>query len=446
MTQFIDQGKLPNFKKLRDTSAVYITRAQEEQTHLEPWIQWVNVHTGVPFSEHGVSKLGESDLIKQPAVWDLVSDSGKNVWVCGSMNVNCTPTLKGSVLPDPWTRDAIVKPESMRTFYDFVRGQVQEHSNSNASFKKSDYLKFLAFMASHGLSTSTVRTTVKQLMGERKEGKKWRRAFILDLLLFDVFASIYAKDRPAFSTFFLNSTAHMQHVYWRNMQPELFTLQPTEKEQAEYSTAIVEGYIHMDGIVGRVMELVGPNATIMFATAISQQPFLRYEDKGGKRIYRPKDIPAFAKWAGVENLKQSNPVMAEQFWLEFESAADVDKAAARLDAITMDGQPAMSTLKEGNAVFCWFSVRSKIAKDATLTSADTTTKFFDLFYEIEGMKSGMHHPEGMFWMRDTHFPPATFDERIKLESIAPTILELLDVKVPAHMHAASLLHEMAVPA
>jgi hypothetical protein len=444
MEEFISQGHLPNFKKLRDSSSTYITKAEEPQNLLEPWIQWVNIHTGVPYSEHGISQLGENDKIKQPAVWDLLSDAGKNVWVCGSMNVNCSPSIKGAVLPDPWSRDAVIKPAAMQTFYDFVKKQVQEHSNASASFGMSDYVKFLAFMVSHGLTVSTVSTIIKQLSGERKEGKKWRRAFILDLLTFDVFASVYKKEHPAFSTLFLNSTAHMQHVYWRNMQPELFVLQPTDAEQKEYSSAILEGYIHMDKLVGSILELVGPNTTLMFATALSQQPFLRYEAAGGKRIYRPTDIPAFAKWAGIQNLKGSNPVMAEQFWLEFDNPAQVDAAAARLDAILINGEPAVKIIKEGNSIFCGFSVRSKLEKDARLSSPDSTVPFFDIFYEIEGLKSGMHHPEGMLWVRDQQFPPASYQQRVPLEAVAPTILDMFSVNVPAHMHSPSLLaHEAA---
>src|SRR6202042_392701 len=93
MTEFIEQGQLPNFKKLRDSSAIFTSEAKERAPYLEPWIQWINVHTGVPFSEHGVEHLGESEKVKQPALWDLISDAGMKVWVCGSMNVHCTSNV-----------------------------------------------------------------------------------------------------------------------------------------------------------------------------------------------------------------------------------------------------------------------------------------------------------------------------------------------------------------
>jgi hypothetical protein len=441
MTEFIEEGHLPNFKKLRDSSAIFTSEAKERAPYLEPWIQWINVHTGVPFSEHGVEHLGESEKVKQPALWDLISEAGGKVWICGSMNVHCTSSVTGDLLPDPWTAEEMTRPAELLTYNRFVRKQVQEHSNATAKFAKSDYLKFVSFMMSHGLSSYTVKTAIKQILSERKNGMRWRRAFILDLLQFDVFEHIYRKESPSFSTFFLNSTAHMQHVYWRNMQPELFQIKPTEKEQKEYSTAILEGYIHMDKLVERMLNLIGDDATVIFATAISQQPYLLFEGKGGKRIYRPYDIAAFARWAGVKNLKASNPVMAEQFWLEFNSPEDCAAAAKVIEAITLDGETAFKTPQvEGPALFTGFNIRREIQKGSILASpaAGVSAEFFEQLYAIEGMKSGMHHPDGLLWMRDPRIPKSS-NPRVAVESIAPTVLDFLDVPVPAHMADPSLL-------
>lgn len=440
MTEFIEQGHLPNFKKLRDSSAIFTSEAKERAPYLEPWIQWINVHTGVPFSEHGVEHLGESEKVKQPAIWDLVSEAGLKVWICGSMNVHCTSKVTGDLLPDPWTPESYTRPAELLTYNRFVRKQVQEHSNANAEFKKSDYLKFLWFMMTHGLSSYTVKTAVNQIRSERTNGKRWRRAFILDLLQYDIFEHLYRKENPDFSTFFLNSTAHMQHVYWRNMQPDLFKIKPTDQEQEQYSNAILEGYIHMDKLVERVLKLVGPDTTVFFATAISQQPFLRYEDKGGKHIYRPSNIPAFASWAGIKNLKAANPVMAEQFWLEFHNHDQVNAAADILEAITVDGEKAFSVIREQTALFTGFEIRKKIQPGAIIHSPanGATTNFFDLLYAIEGMKSGMHHEDGLLWIRDPRISKSS-NPRVAVESITPTVLDLLNVPIPSHLKDPSLL-------
>jgi hypothetical protein len=179
---------------------------------------------------------------------------------------------------------------------------------------------------------------------------------------------------------------------------------------------------------------------VIFATAISQQPYLLFEDSGGKHIYRPTNIEAFAAWAGVKNLKACNPVMAEQFWLEFENHADVEAAAAVLDAITVDGDRALAVIREETAIFTGFNIRKKIGPDAVMSSpaGNTSARFFDIFYAIEGMKSGMHHQDGLLWIRDPRISKSS-NPRVAVESIAPTILDLLDVEIPSHLKDPSLL-------
>src|SRR5262249_53513257 len=136
----------------------------------------------------------------------------KTVWVCGSMNIKYDLPIRGAVLPDPWTVGQSPYPESFSPYYTFVQRNVQEYTNDKVPLSKADVLRFLTFMMTHGLSARTVRAIVSQLMSERRTGKgKWKRATILDKLQRDVFLHYLRTKRPAFSTFFLNSTAHFQH-------------------------------------------------------------------------------------------------------------------------------------------------------------------------------------------------------------------------------------------
>ena len=68
MNRFISQGHLPNFKRFSEESAVYLTEAEERAPYLDPWIQWITVHTGLNFQRarhraaerrtHGHGKTG----------------------------------------------------------------------------------------------------------------------------------------------------------------------------------------------------------------------------------------------------------------------------------------------------------------------------------------------------------------------------------------------------
>src|SRR5271157_15513 len=225
MDRFIGEGKLPNFARLRESSEVFTSDAEEQEPYLEPWIQWVTVHTGVPYSEHGIFQLSEGHKLRHSNVWDLVSKEGHPVWVCGSMNANRESGTKGYLLPDPWSADIPPQPQALLPYFRFVQQNVQEHTNERVPLSKSDYLQFLQFMVGHGLSTNTAVSILRQLLSEKStHSGHWRRVFILEKLQFDVFSAVFRRIKPAFSTFFLNSTAHLQHRYWRYMEPELSTV------------------------------------------------------------------------------------------------------------------------------------------------------------------------------------------------------------------------------
>ena len=146
----------------------------------------------------------------------------------------------------------------------------------------------------------------------------------------------YKKIQPTFSTFFINSTAHFQHYYWRSMEPVSFTLKPSAEDQATYGDAILFGYRKMDEIVGECMRLAAPDTSIVLATALSQEAMVKYDDGGGK-ISQTRDFNVFARFCGITSKFHYAPVMAEQFHLDFASEADAIAAETQLTAVKADG-------------------------------------------------------------------------------------------------------------
>jgi hypothetical protein len=445
MDRFMGEHRLPNFRRLYQTSQVYITDAQENAPCLNPWIQWVTVHSGLPYCEHQVFHLGEGHKLQRKCLWDLVSDTGQSVWVCGSMNVRYDLPLNGLLLPDPWTTGAEPYPNTLQPYFRFVRQNVLEHTSERVPLSTSDYVNFLSFMLKHGLSIATIRSVVHQLLTERRGKNRWKRGVILDQLQFDLFHWYYRALRPRFSTFFLNSTAHFQHLYWRNLEPEAFQAKPSTHEQAEFQDAILFGYQEMDKLIGKFLDLCDEDTTLIFATGLSQQPCLKYEELGGKSFYRPRDFEQFLRFVGITAPHTVSPVMSEQFHIFFQSEADACEAEERLKKLRVHGQEAMAVEQRGPGVFSGCSIIQNLPKDAVLTVSNSERRipFFDLFYQVEGKKSGMHHPDGMLWINQHGADHRVYDGKVPLTAIAPTVLDLLDVPKPGFMQERSLLDFVA---
>ncbi len=450
MNRFISQGHLPNFKRFSEESGVYLTEAAERSPYLDPWIQWITVHTGLDFKEHGVERLNEGHTVRAKRVWDFVGEAGDPVWICGSMNIAYQKGLKGAVMPDPWTTHVHSTPDDLQPYFSFIQRNVLEYTNARVPLSKSDYLRFVKFMAQHGLSLGTIAAIVKQLIKEARGQDRWKRAVMLDKLQFDVFSWYYKKIQPRFSTFFLNSTAHYQHFYWRNMEPEVFTVQMSAEEARTYESAILFGYQQMDGLVAKFMELAGKDTTLVFCTAISQQPYLAYEEKGGRQVFRPSNFEALVAFAGVAAPFKVAPVMAHQFHVYLETEDAAKRAEQQLKALTVNGRQAMAVVRTGLQIFSGCHIYDNLENTQMLEAEGArSVKFFDLFYKIEGLKSGMHHPDGMLWIRQPSRQHSHHGKKVPLAAVAPTLLDLLGIARPATMKEYSVLgaaHQIAQPA
>jgi hypothetical protein len=457
--RFINAGQLPTFQRLHDQSLVYTTRALERAPYLDPWIQWTTVHSGLNYDRHRIDKLNEGQTCGAKRIWDLVSEHGGTNWICGSMSTAYRPGFRGALIPDPWTTKVAPTPaERFTPYFRFVQHCVLDSTNARAATSRQDALAFVRFMLGHGLSARTAFAIVRQVLDERRAHHRWRRAVILDQLQFDLFRYYWKAERPTFSTLFLNSTAHFQHLHWREMEPELFQVQPTAAEIEEYQSAILFGYQRMDAILGQVLAMADDRTTVVLATALSQQPCLSYEGQGGKAFYRPIDFGRLLAFAGVTGHTRVAPVMAHQFQVEFESEGAARIAQERLLALRVDGCPVMSVERNGKQLFAWCSITTAVDPSARFDRTDGDRhgesgrqSFFSIFYKVDGIKSGMHHPDGLFWIRRAKADHRVFDQSIDLDLVAPMLLRELGIAAPPSMRAlvgevagrASIAHAVA---
>lgn len=101
---------------------------------------------------------------------------------------------------------------------------------------------------------------------------------------------------------------------------------------------------------------------------------------------------------------------------------------------------AMVAERNGNDILVGCVVFEKLPQECVLSIAQTdrAIRFFEAFYKVEGLKSGMHHPDGMLWIRrpeKRHYEP-----KVPLMAIAPTLLAMLSLPQPVSMSGRSLPH------
>jgi hypothetical protein len=210
--KYIELGELKNFKALFEKHSYTKTIAENEQRNLEPWIQWVTVHTGKNFDEHKVFRLGDGvkDDVKQ--IWEVLEEKFDiDVAAISPMNAAAKAMNSAFFMPDPWSSDVVIGSWDLKLLFSAVKQIVNDNAKDKIEF--SSYLK-LAVGFIPNFRMKNVAKYIKLFYLSRKS--KWYKAIFLDRILMDTFITQWQRYQPDFSTLFLNAGAHIQHHYMYN--------------------------------------------------------------------------------------------------------------------------------------------------------------------------------------------------------------------------------------
>lgn len=431
LERWIAEGRLPNFKRLREQSDVFITNADvKDPRQLEPWIQWYSTHTGLAYDQHGVFHLTEGTRAEHEDIYRSLMKQGRKVMCFAGMNVRGFSEPGSLFVGDPWSESGDAYPAELETYNGFVSRNVREYSNTNNRLGLGDYAAFLRFMLSRGLRASTIGRLAAQLLKERTDDRRlsYRRASLLDLLQFDVFRWYYRRNRPALATFFINSTAHLQHAYWRHHDPDAFEVKPDEGEMAVFGDAVRFGYESMDRLVGDFLDLAEETgARLVFMTALSQQPFLKHEAKGGQKFYRLHDVERFLRQWNIVHTEVS-PTMTNQYLVLFPGEAEREAARALLAGFRLDDGERVFDFQDAadGGLYFGCGLHGTLANETPVFHAPSGSqvKFGEMLYVIDALKSGCHHPQGALWV--TGGTGRRHATEVSILDVYPTLLDLLD--------------------
>jgi len=85
---YIRKGHLKNFAELFKNSKITKTVSESKYELLEPWIQWVTIHTGKTYDEHKIFRLGDIvDHQNLSQIFEELESKGKSIGAVSPFNV-----------------------------------------------------------------------------------------------------------------------------------------------------------------------------------------------------------------------------------------------------------------------------------------------------------------------------------------------------------------------
>ena len=337
---YCSHGKLKNFSRILDMPFQYRTQSESEYHLLEPWIQWVTVHTGLDYKDHGIFRLG--DIVERndlEQVWEYLESCGKTVGAISPFNTDNRLNNAAFFAPDPWTQTSASGSWLLRRLSRTISLAVNENATGRMGLLDGITL-ILAI-----LTYSPIAEYTKYFSLIAKIKKPGTKAMILDQLLCHVYTNLCRKTKPDFASLFLNSGAHIQHHYMfnstgysgGNANPDWYcesTEDPLER--------ILEIYDHLLG------EILSSKDKFIIATGLHQVPH-----ETNTYYWRLKGHAAFLAQLGVTNYKAVIPRMSRDFLIEFHSAEECEAAVQIVENVRMCGTDIMifSIDNRGDSLF-----------------------------------------------------------------------------------------------
>ena len=444
----IAQGKLPNFQRLKTEGTWGTTISVDLPPQMDPWVTWTTIYTGQPQSEHNVFFLQQPpDTIHAKRIWQRCHEQGLKVGVYGSLCTWPPQPVKGFYVPDTFAPDPDTYPAELRS----IQVMNLTYTRSVRLPADQDTLRFKARLARDlvrlGLSPATMLRIAKQLAAERLDPSvRWRRVALQPYVNFTFFERLYHRHRPDFATFHTNHVAHYMHTYWKAMEPDKFKpLETSEQERDVYGGAIEYGYVTADELVGRALKLIDKDTVLVMASSMGQKPF-RSTLEGGKAIAQWRSLNQLLDILNARGTARAVSTMSDEFVI-YAADAERDRILGILESSYID-------VPERKTFFCSViegAVRvNLLPHEIRLIKPDSQVHFpqapgtpvfrhDEVIYSTGHLKSGCHDERGVLAFYGAGIAAGQQLGMYDTLSIAPTLMQVLGLPIPAEMRSAPIV-------
>jgi hypothetical protein len=360
------------------------TSDEYETGYLEPWVQWVSVHTGTPSSQHKVKNLGDVPNLAEDQIWERWSKRGLTSIVWGVMNGNRRNAETCKIfVPDPWTFSEDVYPSRYQGLIGLPRYLAKNYL---------DFSKLTAARKGFDLVSTLIRSTKGSDLVDgfrifRRGLAQFGTTNVVFIVFFEylsamAFIRAVEQNRPDAAILFINMLAHVQHHYWKagdgSACPQIeFAAMATDEILGKLSSRC-KGLVG-DGRVA-IMNALSQTCTI------EEPPWI---------LYRPTNHAALISFLGLKPTRVE-PLMTYDAHVFFATIEDARAGAEVLESAKIDGKRLFVVEPDDHdplKIFYRVEMHDPVQGDAEFVFRNEAARFNDHFTMIV-QRTGKHNQSG----------------------------------------------------
>ena len=374
LMQSMAKGR-PNLKKVLK---FYKTKAFIPDNYssgfLEPWSQWVSIHSGNPSRIHAVMHLGMTESHKFENIWDKAPEKFNLIW--GSMNVKRPKSHKLLFFPDPWNTSVTTNIKQARILESFLKEAVKNRGNTFS--RKIIYLLKILFLgllvlpkALSNLSFPVFKLLFREILSFNINSSTIY-AIVEFISLREFLALAKKTNNPSKNLtdiFFANFIAHFQHYYWNE----------SDNSKLVFAYDLLNEFFR---------EILNQYDTIVIINGLSQELSI---DQETWHAYYPKvGWEAFIASLKLP-IKKTYPLMSYDAILEMESNEDLNIVKEFIDDITTESKIRLFFTKKMDANSNKLFIRFDYFSDSNIKIFlnKKILNFNDLFLSL-GIRTAKH--------------------------------------------------------
>ena len=356
---------------------------------LDPWSQWVSIHTLKSSKHHKIKNLGDIPKLKFKQFWEIKKKFNFYIW--GPMNASRRNSSNVKLFfPDPWVFTEKAYPGNLNKILGPIKKIIKEREIKGILNKISFFISMILIIKNFISLSSIIKNFFKTIL----DFIVYRKSYVIfcnwELLCLKILLNNIRNKKNFISIYFINSLAHVQHHYWQNKK---------------YNKEITYCLKYLDRMIEEVYKC--KNFNILLMNGLSQ----KNSEKEKLCLYEQKNHIKFLKQLNINFLKIEK-LMTNDTYIFFKNYSDTIKCKKILNSIKFQNKKIFHVqIVDDDKIFYKTNFIKKVRKDEVFSNSNIKFKFLDYFQFIT-LRRGIHDQVGDILSEKKLFPKKIENHKI----------------------------------